>query len=222
MNCERILNQLLALKNKANIQGMGRFGICADNVLGIRIPVLREIAKKHKKDHELAVQLWRTGYHEARILASMVDDPKLVTAEQMDEWVKDFQSWDLCDQVCINLFTKTKIFKDKIFEYSQHPSEYIKRAAFSMIASHAVKFKTTQIDPFLIYFPLIESASSDPRKMVKKSVNWALRQIGKKGKAFAEHVIPFCEHLKPLHPPTSTWIANDALRELRKKFPTLQ
>ena len=220
--CEKIFNQLLALSNPSYIEGMRRFGINTDNTLGIRIPELRKIAKNYKKNHDLAAQLWKTGYHEARILASMVDDPKQVTPTQMDEWVKDFKTWDLCDQVCGNLFTRTNIFHDKIIEYSDHPSEFIKRSAFSMIASHAVKLKSPKIDPFLDYFPLIESASSDPRPMVKKSVNWAIRQIGKKDITFAQHVIPFCILLKPLHPPTSSWIASDALRELYKKFPQLK
>ena len=215
---QKLISHLISLKNPRNIEGMQRFGINSSNALGIRIPILRQLAKSHFKDHQLALDLWQSGFHEARILASMIDDPKQLTHEQMDEWVLDFNSWDICDQVCSNLFTKTKIFNEKIFEYSKRNEEFVKRSAFAMIASFAVKGKKEKDEVFLQFFELIENECCDSRIYVKKAVNWALRQIGKRNYELCRHSLELCEKLKQVDSPIARWISNDAERELRLKF----
>jgi 3-methyladenine DNA glycosylase AlkD len=219
---EKVLTHLISLQNKSNIQGMQRFGINASKALGIRIPVLRQLAKSHKKDHRLALDLWMSGYHEARILASMIEDPKQVTSAQMDDWVKDFNSWDLCDQVCSNLFTKVAGFQQKIFEYSEKNEEFIKRAAFAMIASYAVKGKKEKNEVFFDFFGIIQRESNDERIYVKKAVNWALRQIGKKNFELGKQALGVCESIRKIDTSTARWIANDAERELRTRYKTFK
>ncbi|OMJ68510.1 hypothetical protein SteCoe_34019 [Stentor coeruleus] len=212
-----IIECLSSMKSIKNIEGMRRFGINSDMAFGIRIPVLRALAKKHRNDHELALQLWQTGYHEARILASMVDNPKLVTTSQMDDWVQNFNSWDLCDQVCSNLFVKTPFAIEKIEEYSQTTPEFIKRTAFSMIAALTVKCKNVEDKVFIELLQTCEREAWDQRNYVKKAVNWAVRQIGKKNINLWEHAIAASERILMQGTAPARWIANDALRELKRK-----
>lgn len=182
MNVHKIVEEMKRHSNPKDKEGMSRFGINVDKALAVKIPVLREMARKIKKDHELAQQLWDTEIHEARILASMIDDPKLVTEKQMDDWAKDFNSWDLCDQCCMNLFDKTEYVHKKIFEWAEDEKEFIRRAGFVLIATSAVHNKKWSDKDFERYFPLIEKYSDDERNFVKKAVNWALRQVGKRNK----------------------------------------
>jgi 3-methyladenine DNA glycosylase AlkD len=214
----QILSHLLSLKNARNISGMARFGINPGNTIGISMPVLRKIASAHKNDHLLAEELWKSGYHEARILASMVANPKLLTKAQMDEWTEDFRSWDLCDQVCGNLFSKTQFVKEKIEEYAQRPEEFVKRTAFSLMAAYAVKGKTEKDEFFVEMFPIIEREAGDERNYVKKAVNWALRQIGKRNKGLCEKALECAERIKGQGTKSARWIANDAIRELSAKI----
>lgn len=213
-----IIDYLSSMKSSKNIEGMRRFGINSDMAFGIRIPVLRTLAKKHRNNHELALQLWQSQYHEARILASMVDNPKLVTASQMDDWVINFNSWDLCDQVCSNLFVKTPFVIEKIEEYSQKEDEFVKRTAFSMIAALTVKGKNVEDKVFIELLQLCESQAWDQRNYVKKAVNWALRQIGKKNLNLWEHAVAASERILKQNTTSARWIANDALRELKRKY----
>src|SRR5262249_15775895 len=157
--------------NPENVAGMARFGINPKGTLGISIPVLRRLARVTGKNHPLALELWSSGIHEARILAAMVDDPASVTDTQMEDWVKDFDSWDVCDQCCSNLFRKTKFAPAKCMEWTSREEEFVKRAAFALMASMAAWSQDLPDPIFESFFPLIEKASDDPRNFVKKAVN---------------------------------------------------
>ncbi len=162
---------------------MSRFGIQTSKALGVSIPQIRDLAKKIGIDHELAQQLWITGIHEARILATMVDDPAKVSEGQMDKWALDFDSWDVVDGCCGNLFDKTKFAIGKAHEWSKRKEEYVKRAGFVLMAELAVHDKKASNKTFLDFLPVIVREASDERNFVKKAVNWAVRQIGKRNSA---------------------------------------
>ena len=159
---------------------MARFGINSKNTLGISVWKIREIAKEIGKDHDLAQELWKTKIHEARLLAAFIDDPEQVTERQMEDWVKDFDSWDVCDQVTTDLFDQTPYAYKKVFEWSERDEEFVRRAAFSMIAGLAVHDKKAKDGQFIELFSLIVKTSEDERNYVRKAVNWALRNIGKR------------------------------------------
>ena len=193
---------------------MARVGITVDRALGVAIPDLRRIARAHRGDHELALGLWATGIHEARILASMVDDPARVTRAQMDAWAADLDSWDLCDQVCMNLFRKTRSADAAARGWAAADREYVRRAAFSIVAAQAVHDRDRDDAYFEAWFPRIRRAATDERNAVKKAVNWALRQIGKRNLALRDAAIAESEALTGLDSRSARWIAHDALREL--------
>jgi 3-methyladenine DNA glycosylase AlkD len=175
---------------------------------------MRTLAKRIGKNHQLALELWESGYHEAMHIAAMMDDPKLVTKRQMNKWVKDFYSWDLCDGVCSNLFIKTPFADQKIFEWSKRKNEFIRRAAFSLIAYAAVHHKNRNDKDFLQFFPLIVEYSQDDRTYVRKGVNWALRQIGKRSHFLNKEALKACREIKKIDSSSARWIAADAIREL--------
>ena len=179
-SAEQVIQKLRSLANAENAAGMARFGINPENTLGIPVPILRKTAKEIGKDHLLAQELWTSGIHEARILACFVDNPGEVTGSQMESWVREFDSWDVCDQCCANLFDRTKIAFDKAVEWSGREDEFVKRAGFSLMAALAWHDKKAPDVNFQKFLPLIKKGSTDERNFVKKSVNWALRQIGKK------------------------------------------
>jgi len=186
------------LKEKSSPQylaGMLRFGIDNSKALGVKVPEIRKLAKIIKKDHQLAEELWQSGIHEARLLATMIADPKQVTPEQMDSWTNDFTSWDLCDQACGNLFDRTPFAIDKAFEYSQSELEFVKRAGFVLMAEFAVHDKKATDDQFLPFLPVIEREAWDERNFVKKAVNWALRQIGKRNTLLRHAAIDCAERI---------------------------
>ncbi len=177
---EQILSKLKSHANQKNIDGMARFGINPNNTLGVSVPVMRKMAKEIGRNHGLALQLWDSGIHEARILASMVDDPKLVTEAQLEKWVNGFDSWDVCDQCCMNLFDKTEFAYPKAIEWCKRENEFVRRAAFALMAALAVHDKKANDGQFERFLPKIKKYSFDERNFVKKAVNWALRQIGKR------------------------------------------
>ncbi len=216
---EEIITALKQASIPANLAGMQRFGIDTRYALGVPIPVLRGMAKKIKKNHALASQLWKTNIHEARILASMIDDPALVTPGQMDKWVKDFYSWDLCDQVCGNLFDRAAFAINKAKEYSENKHEYIKRAGFVLMAEYAVQNKTADNSVFLQFFPIIEREAWDERNFVKKAVNWALRQIGKRNASLRIEAIKVAKRILKQDTKVAKWIAKNALAELQPPSP---
>ena len=217
MKVEQVIEMLQQHANSQAVQGMARFGISANQTLGVSIPTLRRIAKDIGKDHLLALDLWRSGIHEARILASMIADQRLVTSEQMEEWVKDFGSWDVCDQVCGNLFVKTPYAYHKAMEWPHREQEFVRRAGFVLMAELAVHDKRASDEAFLPFFPLIKQYATDERNFVKKAVNWALRQIGKRNNHLRAVAMEWALAIKQLDSRAARWIANDALRELQKK-----
>jgi 3-methyladenine DNA glycosylase AlkD len=214
MELEQVTDKFESLKNPDNVRGMAKFGINPENTYGIAMPVLRKMAKEIGKDHELALKLWNTGIHEARILAALIDIPELVSAEQMDCWVKDFDSWDVCDQCCLNLFYKTKYAYEKVREWCRKDEEYVKRAGFALIAVLAVHDKKADDTKFIDLLPLIMEGSADERNFVKKAVNWALRQIGKRNIFLRGKAIETSGQILKINTKTAKWIANDAIREL--------
>ncbi len=180
VQASEVLERLKALSNPEAVAGMARFGINPKNTYGGSIPILRKMAKELGKNHSLASELWESGVHEARILASMIDMPNKVTPSQMDRWAKDFDSWDVCDQCCGNLFDKTKAAHKKASEWSSRQEEFVKRAGFALMAALSVHDKKTPNAKFLTFLKAIKREASDERNFVKKAVNWGLRQIGKR------------------------------------------
>lgn len=205
---------LRSIGDPANVAGMARFGIDAERALGIRVTELRALARTLGHDHALAVALWRSGIHEARMLATLVDDPELVTETQMEAWVADLQSWDLCDGVCGNLFDRTPFAFAKALEWSRREEEFVKRAGFALMAWAAVHRKDLDDATFVAFLPRIEAEASDGRTYVKKAVNWALRQIGKRNRALNRRAIATARRIGRIDSRAARWIAADALREL--------
>lgn len=217
MTCQEVIDTLQALANPENVVGMAKFGIASTNTLGISMPEIRNLAKAIKKDHDLAIQLWNSGFHEARILAALIAEPKKLTVETAEKWVQDFDSWDVCDQVCMNLFDKSELVIEKISEWAADEREFVRRTAFAMIAAISVHQKKMNDSDFLRYFNIIRAFSTDERNFVKKAVNWALRAIGKRSHYLREKAIDLCLQLIENNPQSRSarWIANDALRELK-------
>lgn len=180
MQYDDIIHKLKSLSDPEAVKGMARFGINPANTYGVSIPDLRRIGKENDADHALAEQLWASGIHEARILATMIDRPEMVTEAQMESWVKGFDSWDVCDQCCMNLVEKTGFAYQKAVEWSDNSEEFIKRAGFVLMARLAVSDKKADDIRFEGFFPLIKREATDNRNFVKKAVNWTLRQIGKR------------------------------------------
>ena len=214
---ETVMEGLRSHRNPKNIAGMARFGIATKNTYGISVPVLRATAKEIGKDHILAGKLWSSGVHEARILASMIDDPALVTERQMDEWANEFDSWDVCDQCCGNLFDKTKYAYEKALEWSGNDREFVKRAGYALIAYLAVHDTDADDKTLAQFLPIIKKGSDDQRNFVKKSVNWALRQIGKRNLQLNRMAVITAKEIGELESKSAKWIAADALRELQSE-----
>jgi 3-methyladenine DNA glycosylase AlkD len=216
-NLTEIITYLKSKSNPEAVKGMARFGITPANLLGIQIPVLRELAKKYRKDHLLALELWATGIHEIRILASMIDDPKLVTDDQMESWISDFDSWDVCDQVIMNLFEKHPEASKKAVLWCKREGEFEKRAGFVMMARLAVSDKKAADELFLSFFPFLIEGCIDNRNMVKKAVNWAIRQIGKRNLRLHAEAIKLSDKMMNMESKAARWISYDALRELKNE-----
>ncbi|GAL84444.1 putative DNA alkylation repair enzyme [Sporocytophaga myxococcoides] len=214
---EKIVSQLKSQARPEILPSLSKFGVNTEKAFGISIPVLRNMAKVHRKDHLLAIELWKTDIHEARILASMIDDPAKVQEKQMDWWVNDFNSWDLCDQVCLNLFRKTPFAFEKAKAWTEEEDEFVRRAGFVLIATLAVHDKKGKDERFSALFSLIEKHSNDERNFVKKAVNWALRQIGKRNEKLHQEAIILAERIISQDSKSSKWIANNALVELKSK-----
>lgn len=221
-SAEEILARLRALESAENRAGMARFGIAVDNALGISVTALRKIARDVlrpiKKDaevrHALAAELWASGIHEARILAALVDDPALLTREQMEAWAAAFDSWDLCDQVCANLFDKSELAWDAAEEWAVREAEFVKRAGFSLVAALAWHRREADDECFRRYLPIIEREAVDERNFVKKAVNWALRQIGKRSTVLHAEAVVVATRMKESTSRSARWAGADAYREL--------
>ncbi|MBN1287161.1 MAG: DNA alkylation repair protein [Anaerolineae bacterium] len=222
MDYETIMAQLESMGDPEVVAGLARVGSTPGKLYGVKIPKVRALAKDirqaYRKDkaarHALAAQLWDSGVHEARILASIIDDPAQVAEEQIERWAADFDSWDVCDQCCMNLFEKTPFAYAKAVEWSTREEEYVKRAGFVMMARLAVSDKRAGDDAFTPFLPVIVREATDERNMVKKAVNWALRQIGKRNLALNAAAIATAGQIQALDSKAARWVASDALREL--------
>jgi 3-methyladenine DNA glycosylase AlkD len=217
MNYDEVMKKLRSMQNKRNAEGMARFGINLENNLGISVTSIRKFARSIGKDHELALRLWESKIRDARMLAACLDDPKLVTKEQMESWVKDFNSWDVCDHTCGHLFDKTAFAYEKAKEWTNRKEEFQKRAGFTLIAWLSVHDKKNQNMIFEKFFPLIIKHSTDDRNYVKKAVNWALRNIGKRNIELNKKAIDVAKIIKRIDSKSAKWIASDALNELTSK-----
>jgi 3-methyladenine DNA glycosylase AlkD len=214
VNLEEVLSHLQSLANPDNLAGMARYGINPDRAYGIKVTTLRRLAKRIGRDHQLALDLWASGYHEARILATIIDDPKLVTESQAEAWVKDVNSWDLCDGLAGNLLDKTSLAYDKAIEWSSRTAEFEKRTAFALMAWLPVHDKEVSDEIFKAFFPYLITQSDDDRIYVKKAISWALRNIGKRSLELNAAAIDLAEQMAQHDSKAATWIAKDVLREL--------
>ena len=212
-----ILSKLKTLANPRAIEGMAKYGITSSKAYGVSIPNLRKIAREIGTNHELAKQLWKLVIRETRILATLIDNPKLVTEEQMDEWANDFNYWEICDQCCMNLFVNTDFAYKKAIEWSSSEKEFVKRAGFALMASLAFKYRKTYDELFDEFFQLIKKEASDERLYVKKAVSWALRQIGKRNLVLNKKAIEVAKEIQKINTKSAKWIASDVLRELTSK-----
>ncbi len=221
------LSTLRARANPDNVAGMVRFGISAEGALGVSMPEVRELAREARRTlgkdpalhHELAQLLWASGVHEARIMATLVDEPALVDEAQMETWVADLNSWDLCDGLCNNLLRRTPLAWAKAQQWSAREPEFTKRAGFVLSATLAVHDKAMPDERFLAVLGWIEREATDERNVVKKGVNWALRQVGKRSVWLNARAIESAERILAENPTSASarWIARDALRELRSE-----
>jgi len=212
-----ILKRLRAAGSAANVAGMARYGIRPAKAYGVATPVMRSIAKDLSRDTELASALWSTGVLEARIVATMIADPLVIPEVEVERWVRDFDCWSVCDSACIGLLWKTPFAWRKMREWSRRKPEYERRAAFALLAGLAVHDKKATDPRFRVALRLIARAATDDRNYVKKAVNWALRQIGKRNAALREDAIAMAKSLIDTESRSARWIGHDALRELRRK-----
>ena len=217
MNYDQIIKKLKSLENPKNVEGMARYGINPKDNLGVSIYILRPMAKKIGINHDLALKLWESGIHDARLLACFVDDPEKVTGKQMDLWANSFDSWDICDQTCTSLFDKNALAWTKIFEWAKREEEFVRRAAFSLIAGLTVHDKKANDEKFEKFMPIIKKYSTDDRNYVKKAVNWALRNIGKRNINLNKKAIKTAEEILKTENKTARWIAKDAIKELKSE-----
>ena len=211
-----IFDELKLLSTADHYAKLSHFGINATKAYGVKIPLLRQLAKKIGKNHELALALWDTDVHEARLLASMIERSELVTESQFDSWVNDFDSWDMCDQCC-GLLGDTSFALQKIDDYSVRTDEFVKRTAFVLMCQYAVHHKKMDDDQFCYFLKIIEREAWDERNFVRKAVNWALRQIGKRNEFLRLKAIESAEEILNQNSKSARWIATDALRELRSQ-----
>ena len=211
---ETVLAELRALGSEENRAGMARFGINTARAFGVSMTALKPLARRFRRRHDLAAALWASGWHEARILAALIDDPQHVTRKQMDAWAADFDSWDLCDQACMKLFAKTPFVAVQTTRWANDKREFVRRAAFATIAGYAVSAKAAPESDFLPFLDLIERYSTDERNFVKKAVNWALRQIGKRSPGLHRPALALAQRPAASEDRTARWIGKDAVREL--------
>ena len=217
MDASDVIDLLRQVASPAYREGMLRFGIANHKALGVKVPEIRKLARQIKKDHNLALELWETGVHEARLLATMIADPKQVTPALIDKWTLDFETWDVCDQACGNLFDRTPFAIHKAIEFSAREDEFVKRAGFVLMAELAVHDKKADDLVFIQFFPIMEREAWDERNFVKKAINWSLRQIGKRNGRLKPFAIATAERIAIQNSKAAKWIAADALRELRSR-----
>jgi len=211
---EELVKQLEKQYNAANAARNARFGIVSKKVYGVPNPMLRKMAKPYKNNHELALELWQIDALETRMLATLIDDKTKVTKRQMDEWTRVFDNWAVCDGACFNLFRYLSFADAKVYQYAKSNEEFVRRTAFSLIAGMAIGVKSLDDSVFIPYLDLIVNYSEDERNFVRKAVNWALRQIGKRNKCLHKEALKIAKQLKESENKTARWIGSDAYREL--------
>ena len=213
----QVLSRLRKLGSAENIAGMARFGIAPVHAFGVPSEPISRLAREIGRDPKLALQLWDTGVHEARILAAWLIDPASLTRRQVEQWAREFDSWAICDHCCIHLFRKTPFAWEKAVAWSARRQEYVKRAGFAMMATLAVHDKRASDEAFLALLPVIEREAADARNFVKKAVNWALRGIGKRNASLGKAAMATASRLKESEFASARWIGSDAFRELSAK-----
>ncbi|MCC6734522.1 MAG: DNA alkylation repair protein [Bauldia sp.] len=209
-----VVAELRSMGSEAGRAGMARFGINANRAFGVSMAMMRPLERRYRRNHALALDLWATGIHEARILATTIEDPKAVTIAQMDAWVAEFDSWDVCDQAAMRVFARTPWVAAKVADWAEDDREFVRRAAFALIAGYTVAAKKAPAEEFLAFLPIIERHATDGRNFVKKAVNWALRQIGKRSPALHGPALALAEKLAASPDRAARWIGKDAVKEL--------
>ena len=212
-----MLDKLQSMAQPGHLAGMAKYGMTVEQRLGVSVPDMRKLAKEIGRDHKLALDLWCTGIVEARIVAAMVGDPDKLTEEEMEHWVKGINSWDVCDQVCMNLFEENQLAWNKIVDWAEREEEFVKRTAFSLLACLAWHGKKASDDKFIDLLPLIIRGATDERNFVKKAVNWALRNIGKRNLNLNRAAVNAAKEIQRLNSKAARWIASDAIRELESE-----
>ncbi len=212
-----VLREMRTMRDPKAGERMAYFGIRATNVIGLSVPQIRALARRVGRNQPLAEELWATAIHDARILSSLVGDPHIITRSTMDRWARDFDSWDVCDACCCNLFDRTPYAWQKLPKWAASKHEFVRRAAFSTLAGLATHDKAAPDQLFLDAFPLIEKYAFDDRNFVRKAVNWALRGIGKRNAALLPPAIECARRVRDQNTRAARWIAADALRELSKR-----
>jgi 3-methyladenine DNA glycosylase AlkD len=216
MSAPDLIAHLRSLANPENVVGQRRFGITPKTEhLGISMPALRKLARKHRNDHAQTLELWASGIHEARILAALTEDPSQVNRAQANRWVRDFDSWDICDHVCGEVFPYVRFALERAHAWSGQRSEFVKRAGFVVMARMAVRRKDLPDEVFQKFLPIIRREATDERNFVRKAVNWALRQIGKRSAGLRRAAIAEAKAIAKIDSRAARWIAADALRELQ-------
>jgi 3-methyladenine DNA glycosylase AlkD len=217
MKCQQVIDKLKALADPQYLAGMTQFAIKTDRALGVSAPRMRKLAKEIGTDHKLALQLWLTSVHEAKVIAALIDDAGQVTKSQMNAWVRDLDNWGVCDACCCVLFDKTPFAWEKAKEWADRKEEFVKRAGFVLMAAMAIHDKNAPDKKFLPLFKVIKRHADDERNFVKKAVNWALRQIGKRNLPLNKKAVAVAKEIRKIDSPAARWIASDALRELTCK-----
>lgn len=217
MDFEEVINYFEEIQDEKVVNSNKRFAIGCEHSYGIRLPVIRKLAKNIGKDHDLAIKLWNHPYHESHLLATMIEQKDKVTSKQLDQWVSSFYSWDIVDQACINLLVDLQEARENIFVWCESDKEFVKRTAFSLIAVIAVHEKNAEAKDFDKYFPLIKKASFDSRNFVKKSVNWSLRQIGKRDLECNKKALNVAYEISEIDDKTCKWVSSNAIRELESE-----
>ncbi len=219
IDTEYVVRRLESLGDPKNVAGMARYGIVTKKAFGVAAPQLKALAKEIRKQtndrHGLALELWRTGIHDARAIAYLIDDPKLVAVDQMEEWVADFDNWAICDSTCGTLFSYCRFAYEKAFEWAEREAEFERRAGIVLMAWLAVHDKKAPDERIAEFLPVLESKAYDERNFVKKAVNWSIRSIGKRSLALNELAIACAERIRAQNTRSARWIASDAIRELK-------
>lgn len=217
MKLDQIMDHLQNESDSAKVKSLGHYGIEAERAFGISLPLLRKIAKEAGKDHRLARDLWNEGHHECKLLATLIGDPKLFNIQEAETWVRDIYSWDVCDQLCINLLVKTPYRWDLPGLWTPEEEEFVRRCGLVMIVSLRIHDKKARDEDFRKFLPLLEKYASDERNFVKKAVNWSIRELGKRSPSLIHELTELCNRLLTMDSKAAKWSARDALREWRKK-----